>query len=124
MRVYWSGAAIALLADTRLRVASGNRESLATVLGRLSGCCLPSTRRWSATELLRRLDELGGGGVFMSLYDRWIDSREFPDYREAYARLGIEARGGELRFSPEPAARSLRDAMMGIYIGPDPAPEE
>jgi len=40
MKVYWSGAAIALLADIELRQRSGGTESLDTVLGQLQSCCL------------------------------------------------------------------------------------
>ena len=86
--------------------------SLDTVLGRLADCCLPSGRRWEGPELLARLDALGGDGVFMSEYERWIDSRQFPDYREAFATLGIEIRGDGLRYVPDEVARSLRDAIM------------
>lgn len=118
MRVYWSGAAIALIADVRLRVRSGGRVSLDTVLGRLADCCLPSSRRWGAPELLARLDALGGDGVFMSEYDRWIDSTRFPDYRQALATLGIETRGDELAYLPDEGARLLRNAIMEPGTGP------
>jgi hypothetical protein len=112
MRVYWSGAAIALIADVRLRQRSGGRESLDTVLGRLADCCLPSSRRWKATELLARLDALGGDGMFLAEYTRWIDSSQFPDYRAAFAALGIETLGDDLRLRPDAGARRLRDAIM------------
>ncbi|MFV2089471.1 MAG: hypothetical protein ACC642_02340 [Pseudomonadales bacterium] len=54
--IYWSGAAMALLADTRLRTLSEGRESLDTVLGRLQECCLPSGSTWRAEELFEKLD--------------------------------------------------------------------
>jgi len=44
MKIYWSGAAIALLADTRLRERSVGTESLDLVLARFQRCCLPSER--------------------------------------------------------------------------------
>ena len=121
MRVYWSGAAIALIADVRLRLRSGGTESLDTVLGRLADCCLPSSRRWDGPELLARLDTLGGNGIFMAEYDRWIDSRQFPDYRAAFETLGIETLGDELRYTPDQGARALRDAIM---MANEPSPGE
>ncbi len=54
MKIYWSGAAVALLADVELRERSGGKESLDIALGRLQHCCLPSTRTWSGTELFAK----------------------------------------------------------------------
>lgn len=78
-KIYWSGAALALLADLRLRERSGGRQSLDVVLGRFQACCLPSRRRWSGVELFEKLDELAGEPVFMPLYRRYADQPGFPD---------------------------------------------
>lgn len=82
-KIYWSGAAIALLADVTLREQSGGRESLDAVLGRFQACCLPSARRWTAPELFERLDSLSQRPVFMPLYRQYADSAGFPDVGEA-----------------------------------------
>ena len=39
MKVYWSGAALALMADVQLRERSNGEESLDDVLDRLQACC-------------------------------------------------------------------------------------
>jgi hypothetical protein len=78
-KIYWSGAAIALLADVELRQRSGSRESLDVVLGRFQECCLPSRRRWSGTELFTQFDSLIDEPVFMPLYRRYADTRGFPE---------------------------------------------
>ena len=82
-KIYWSGAAIALLADIRLRERSGGAEWLDTVLGRFQRCCLPSQRRWSGTELFRRFDSLLDEPVFMPLYREYADTPGFPDTADA-----------------------------------------
>ncbi len=84
-KIYWSGAAVALLADLRLRERSAGRESLDTVLGRFQSCCLPSRRRWSGAELFEKLDELAGEPVFMPLYRQYADRPGFPDVDAALA---------------------------------------
>jgi len=84
-KIYWSGAAIALLADVRLRERSGGSESLDSVLGRFQHCCLPSSRRWSGTELFTRFDELIDEPVFMPLYRQYADAPGFPDTAAALA---------------------------------------
>ena len=66
-KIYWSGAAIALLADVELRQRSGGAESLDVVLDRFQRCCLPSGRRWSGRELFEQFDHLLEEPVFLSL---------------------------------------------------------
>lgn len=82
-KIYWSGAAIALLADVELRRRSGGSESLDAVLGRFQECCLPSHRRWSGTELFTKFDSLIDEPVFMPLYRRYADTKGFPDIEQA-----------------------------------------
>jgi hypothetical protein len=83
MKIYWSGAAIALLADIRLRERSVGTESLDLVLDRFQRCCLPSQRRWSGPELFSRFDSLIDEPVFMPLYRQYADSAGFPDFEDA-----------------------------------------
>ncbi len=89
MKVYWSGAAIALLADTELRQRSGGTESLDTVLGQLQECCLPSRRRWSGTRLFEKLDTFVATPVFMPLYRRYANEDGFPEFAPVLADLGV-----------------------------------
>jgi hypothetical protein len=58
MKVYWSGAALALMADVELRERSGGSETLDDVMARLQACCLPSDRVWSGPELFATRDSL------------------------------------------------------------------
>ena len=113
MRVYWSGAAIALLADVELRLRTRNQHSLAEVLGQFSLCCLPVTREWTAREFMRRLDEIAGVAVFEPLLERNLGAPGFPDVSPAYAVLGLRDRAGELKIGGSAAERRLRKAIMG-----------
>jgi hypothetical protein len=112
MRVYWSGAAIALLADTELRRRSHGRLSLDVALARLQACCLPSHRWWTGPELMHKLDALTGTDVFTTLYRRHVHSARFPDLREVYRLLGIDARSGELKLRDDAPLASIRRAIM------------
>ena len=89
-KIYWSGAAIALLADVELRERSGGSESLDTVLERFQHCCLPSRRRWSGRELFAQFDRLIDEPVFMPLYRRYADAPGFPDVDEVLSRDIVE----------------------------------
>ncbi len=88
MKVYWSGAALALMADVRLRELSDGEETLDLVLDSLQQCCLPSDRVWSGPELFAKMDSLTDYPVFMPLYRRYADTAGFPDMAPQIERLG------------------------------------
>ena len=105
MKIYWSSAALALMADIELRRRSGGAESLDQVLERLQACCLPSRRTWSGRDLFEKLDSLIETPLFMELYDRHADAPGFPDFEPllerpefAEIRAAITAR----RYTGEP----------------------
>jgi hypothetical protein len=112
MKVYWSGAAIALMADVTLRERSGGKQTLDDIMGALQDCCLPSDRVWSGTELFEKLDTLAGGSpVFMPLYRRYADTAGFPDTRGVFARLGISIEDRRVRYR-QGDLQALRGAIM------------
>lgn len=89
MKIYWSGAAIALMADIELRQRSDGRESLDTVLGQLQSCCLPSRRRWSGRRLFEKLDSFTDVPVFMPLYREYANRDGFPEVDSMLDELGV-----------------------------------
>ena len=109
MLIYWSGAAIALLADVELRERSDGRESLDTVLARLQDCCLPSRRVWRGERLFAKLDELSHFPVFEALYAQHAGAAGMPDFQAAFAGLGVVAASGE-------GAPRLDDAAPQAWI--------
>jgi hypothetical protein len=120
MKVYWSGAALALMADVALRERSDGRESLDTVLEQLQTCCLPSEIVWSGPEFYAQLDELAGEPVFMPLYRRYADTVGFPDTSEVFERLGLQVDGDEVSIEGRAELAHIREAMMtsGVPDGP------
>lgn len=114
MRVYWSGAAIALLADLELRRNGG---SLDQVLSAFRDCCLARPRSWEVAEFLGTLDGIAGRPVFLPLHDRYYRSDRFPELGAAYSALGLEAAEGRVVGGGDAAARALRNAIMEP-IGP------
>lgn len=89
MKVYWSGAAIALLADVELRTRSNGEESLDQVLGQLQECCLPSKRRWSGPQLFEKLDSFLDTPAFMPLYREYANADGFPEFEALLDELGV-----------------------------------
>lgn len=112
MLIYWSGAAIALLADVRLRELSDGRESLDTVLGRLQECCLPSGETWEGERLFRKLDELSPHRVFVDLYGQHAQTRGMPDLEPLYKALGLRFAGKAVTFDAAARLAAIRHAIM------------
>lgn len=111
-RVYWHGAAIALLADVRLRQTSDGRQSLDTALAALHNCCMQTDQAWSAAALLDKLDELTGTDVFAGLLRQQVSSPDFPDLSDLYRELGLRPVGSGAVLRSDAPLSGLRDAIM------------
>jgi len=121
MRVYWSGAAIMLKADTRLRELSGGRQSIDTALSSLHDCCFEEGRYWRAKELFKVLDRLTGHTVFMDLFLEHVLDDEFPDLSMTYAQLGIIPRSTSVQLNSDaPLNRVRYQIMHGDHRGTSP----
>lgn len=111
MRVYWSGAAISLMADVKLRRLSNNKKSLDKTLQQFKKCCLSDSRWWTAYELMNKFDKLSNSTVFTKLYNDNVFSTSFPDLTRVYSQLGLTNQNGRfkiLKYSPT----SIRDKIM------------
>ena len=117
MKVYWSGAAIALMADVQLRERSGGEESLDLLLDRLQMCCLPSEDVWSATELFSKLDSFASEPVLMPLYKRYANTAGFPDVRPLLERLGVAVSKDRVRLRRSAELAGIRNEITKM----DPA---
>ena len=111
MKVYWTGAAIALMADVTLRQRSNNTETLDDVLERLQTCCLPSTHVWTGPELFTRMDELITEPVFMPLYRQYANTVGFPDTGTVFEQLGVRVADDRVRFRDSAELAALRKSI-------------
>lgn len=112
MKIYWSGAAIALLADVELRRRSDGAESLDEVLDRLAQCCLPSDRAWTGPELFRKLDTLLEEPLFMTLYRQYANVPGFPRMRPVLENLGVDVNDDQVQLRSDAELAAIRSAIM------------
>ncbi len=112
MKIYWSGAAIALLADVELRRRSDGDESLDKVLALLAQCCLPSDRAWSGPELFRKLDTLIEEPLFMPLYRQYANTPGFPRMRPVLEKLGVDLKDDQVRLRGDAELTAIRSSIM------------
>lgn len=121
MRVYWSGAAFALLADLRLR-ERGDGWSLDRALAALGPCCGDDARMMSSAEVASALDRAtGGGAALRSLHDRIAEGIAFPDLSAAYKRLGLMERGGRILLDEAAESAAIRRQIMAVQAPAPPA---
>ncbi len=113
MKFYWSGAALALIADVELRLRSDGEQSLDTVLGQLDECCLPAADMWSGPQLLAKLDTFLDEPLFMPLYRQHANRTGFPQVGPLLERLGVSARGDAFRIVDDAELADLRRAITG-----------
>lgn len=112
MRVYWSGAAMMLKADTQLRLRSGGQQSLDTALAQLHDCCFDPGKSWRASELFAQLDRLTGYDVFSELYRAHVPDENFPDISPVYDYLGLVAETGSISLDHRAPGSRTRSSIM------------
>ncbi len=127
-RVYWSGAAIALIADVALRRHGPPAPSLDQQVRAMRRCCLDQEAVWSAEALLGRAAEAAGSSDTPSLAtiaSRYVDSAAFPTLADTYDALGLtfDERGRLTGAANTPTAIAMRAAIMGrdVELAAQPA---
>jgi hypothetical protein len=113
MKVYWSGAALALLADVELRRRSDGEQTLDDILGEFQQCCLPSRRTWSGVDLFSKFDSFLQQPLFMDLYRLHADTAGFPAVQPLLQELGVIQDGDNVRLSDSAESAQLRITMTG-----------
>ena len=111
-RVYWSGAAMLMLADVRLRIESGGQKSLDSALAGLVDCCMQLGKVWTGLEMMQQLDKVSGVSVFTDVYHRYTRSRDFPKVEDTLRRLGVVERRGSIFFDEQAPQDKIRRAIM------------
>ena len=112
MRVYWSGAAMMLVADMKLREVSHGQQSLDTALGSLAACCMQNGKTWRARDMFRKLDQLTNTEIFSQIYEKYVHADDFPDMRPTWQSLGISTRRDRIRLYKDAPMADVRSAIM------------
>ena len=113
-RVYWGGAAIALLADVALRQAG---SSLDEAMRHLQRCCAHTPRLWSAAHVLEAMDEASppptAAKPSLEAVSRPIlRSASFPELSSIYRKLGVVVVDGDLTLDESASLAHIRRAIF------------
>lgn len=110
--VYWSGAAIGFILDVEVREDSKNRVSLDDAMRELRRCCGDALTKWTAAELLGRLDRWYGKPLFTTTAREHLNRSSFPPVERAFARLGVRLDGEDVVLDDDHPNADLRRAIM------------
>ncbi len=102
-RVYWAGAALALMIDVELRRQSEGRHSLPSALRTLSGEW--ERRAYRAEEIVAAIDRVTNTTVATQIVGRSLHSTDFPDLHPTCVALALSSDGAIH------GANSLREAL-------------
>lgn len=113
LRVYWAGAALALMGDVEIRRATHGRSSLDAVVRALyhEGHADP-TRVWTAADVSALFDRSAGTRVWGDLTHRALRSARFPDVDRTLRELGVRIVQGRAALDARAPLAPLRDAIM------------
>ena len=113
LRVYWAGAAIALLADVELRRESKGERSLDDAMREIGRAFAGRNDGVPAKEIVAHLDRWLGRPLFARLTEEHLASREFPGVADTLARLGVVVGGGKFTgFDDTAPDAGMRRAIM------------
>ncbi|MCA9708183.1 MAG: hypothetical protein KDK70_20190 [Myxococcales bacterium] len=116
-RVYWGGAAVALLVDVQMRLETDGARSLDDAMRELRRCCGDADHQWAARELLEELDAWYGRPLFTQTADAVLAQPELPDVEAVLAKVGVRVEGDRVRLDDDPAKARHRRAMMAPRPG-------
>lgn len=112
MMTYWSGAAVALMADVQIRSLTQQKQSLNSVLLDLYRCCLPARSSWTVEDLFAELDGFLPEPVFMPLLRQYGSTPGFPSTEKTLNFLGVKSTSsGSVTFAEAPGAPIRRSIM-------------
>lgn len=110
-RVYWTGAFMLLEMDVALRRKGQKLEAL---VAKLAASRPDDTYRWTAEELMKKLDGFCGCDIPSKVTARYIDDKRFPDVSKLLKRLGVSiADEQSVTYDESAPDAAIRRAIMG-----------
>ncbi|MGH8129684.1 MAG: hypothetical protein ACRES3_02395 [Steroidobacteraceae bacterium] len=113
-RTYWDGALFCLLAELEIRRRTENRRGLRDALR-----AILAEGNMETSSALEPLLEIGdravGVPVLTELYDRMKNQPAPIDLESIWQRLGIERRGGTVRFIEDAPEAAIRRAITAPH---------
>jgi hypothetical protein len=110
-RLYWGGALYCLLADIEIRKRTGNKKGLRDALRAILNAGGTIESEWTLARALEIGDSATGVPVLRELYDKMKGAPAPVDLSVLWKELGVERRGGTIRFDNSAPLAVIRRAI-------------
>jgi hypothetical protein len=107
-RTYWGGALFCLLADIRIREATGGKKTLRDALRGIVDAGYDITAGGDLGELLMIADQATGVSVLTDLYGEMGDQPGIDNLESLWAELGISRQGQTVVFDDQAPLAKIR----------------
>jgi len=111
-RTYWGGAMFCLLADVRIREATGNRAGLETALRGVLKAGGSIRVDWPLTRVLDLGDQAVGVAVLRPLYEQMHLDSNPVDLDGLWRRLGVARHGRQVTLDDTAPLAAVRRSIM------------
>jgi hypothetical protein len=110
-RTYWGGSLFYLIADIRIREATGNAKGLQDAFRAINAASLGNESQWTMDRMVAVGDKATGTDVLANLYAEMKDQPVEVDIDALFAKLGVEERNGVVRFNENAPLSGIRRAI-------------
>ena len=116
---YWGGALFCMMADIKIREATGNRKGLQDALRGILAAGGSIAVEWPIDKVISAGDQATGTTVLSDLYRQMAKQSFAPiDLDQLWKQLGIGAQNGTIAFNDQAPLAAIRKAITA----PDPLP--
>jgi len=112
-RTYWGGSLFCLLADVRIREATGNARSFDDAIRGIVATGADVESHWDMPKLLEVGDHATGTHVLAQLYEEQGLAPTGVDLPALWRRLGVAVEGGRARFDDAAPLAAVRRGIAG-----------
>lgn len=110
-RTYWGGAMFCLVADVKIRQATGNRKSLQDALRAIVAGGATIDSEWPLSHILRVGDQATGTSVLENLYESWKNTPVTVDLNQLWSELGVRDSPQGFKFDSNAPLARLRSSI-------------
>ena len=116
-RTYWGGALFCLLADVRLREATGNRRSLDDVLLAIGKTGASDEDHWPIERVLELAERATGTRVVRELFERLAEKPGTVDLPQLFGQLGVRKQADSVVFDDAAPLAKIRHSIAARRPG-------